>query len=121
MVSASGHADFNVHDVSPTDSGPEFYTPPEICAVAEITYRNLDYWLRAGHIDLDPDHEHYRTPGSGVPRKFTLLEAQRFRMLARLVKAGLNLHIAAAVVRRLEANGFESVALADGVWLRVDR
>jgi hypothetical protein len=84
-----------------------------------ISYRNLDYWLRAKHVDLDEDHEKLRTPGSGYPRRFTLAEAQRFTVFGRLVRAGLRVEVAATTVRELEANQFEPVLLGDGVWVQV--
>lgn len=94
----------------------------EVCAMAEITYRNLDYWVRRGYIDLDPDHVGLPTPGSGVPRRFTPREAKRFTVLALLVRAGLRVDVAADTLRRLEASSFaRPVDLADAVQISIDR
>lgn len=94
------------------------FSAAEVCAMAAITYRNLDYWLRAKHVDLEEGHEKLRTPGSGFPRRFTLREAQRFEMLGRLVRAGLRVECAADIVRRRE-RGEHPVSIGKDVWIEV--
>lgn len=91
----------------------------EVCALAGISYRSLDYWVRCSYVDLDPEHVPDR--GSGYPRRFTEAEASRFAVLARLVRAGLKVDRAAAIGRQLEASEFAPVALGEGVQVSVDR
>lgn len=93
----------------------EFYAAPEVCAMAGISYRNLDYWIRCGYVDID--HPETMRGGSGMPRKFTLADVRRFGWLSRLVHAGLKLDVAAAAVRKMHDN---EVTLAPGVRLIVD-
>jgi hypothetical protein len=108
-----------VADVPEQRAEDILFAAADVCRMACISYRNLDYWLRAKHVDLDEDHERLRTPGSGFPRRFTFAEAQRFALLGRLVRAGLRVEVAAATVRKLEANKFEPVLLGDGVLVQV--
>lgn len=98
---------------------PLTYSAGEVCTQAGVTYRQLDYWLRRELFDLDPEHD-IRTPGSGMPRRFSLLEAQRVVMLARCIKAGLNYETAAKVVRRKEAEPLGAVVLGEDLYLTVD-
>lgn len=102
------------------DTSSGLLSAAQVCGMAQITYRNLDYWLRCDFIDLDPEHVGSTTPGSGVPRRFTQREAQRFTLLGALVRGGLAVNAAAKIVRALEANGFRPVPLTDGVWMTVD-
>lgn len=106
-------------DVPEQREDTDTLSAPEVCRLAQISYRNLDYWLRAKHVDLDEDHEKLRTPGSGFPRRFTLAEAQRFALLGRLVRAGLRVEVAATTVRKFEATPGDHVLLTDGVWVQV--
>lgn len=108
-----------VADVPEQRAEDVLFTAADVCGVAGISYRNLDYWLRSKHVDLEEDHERLRTPGSGYPRRFTLIEMQRFTVLGRLVRAGLRVEVAAATVRKLEASKFEPVLLGDGVLVQV--
>lgn len=97
------------------------FSAAEVCARAGISYRNLDYWLRSNHVDLEEDHERLRTPGSGFPRRFTLAEAQRFALLGRLVRAGFRVEVAASIVRRFEKHPDDDVLLdAIGLSLHIE-
>jgi hypothetical protein len=101
------------------DGDPDhLFTPPEVCMFAQITYRQLDYWIRIQCVEFDhPDK--VRGGGSGTQRRFTVDDVRRIRVLARLVRAGFHLDVACAVARELFDNGFKPVALGDGVWLQV--
>lgn len=96
------------------------YSAHDACTAADITYRNLDYWLRCAYIDLDQPDDGVRSllTGSGNPRRFTAAEVRRLTLLRRLVKAGVRLQVAADLVRRIEANEIP-VVLDDGVFLLI--
>lgn len=91
--------------------------------MAQITYRNLDYWTRCNFIDLDPEHVGSPTPGSGQPRRFTAREASRFKLLAAFVRAGLRVSVAADIVRKMERNASAPMSVplsSEGIWITVD-
>jgi DNA-binding transcriptional MerR regulator len=90
-----------------------------VCALAGITYRNLDYWLRRGFIDLDPEHPDPTGRGSGYPRRFTPQEADRFVLLARLVRAGFRVETAADVARKVARAPGDRVEVVGGIWVQV--
>ena len=46
--------------------GRDGYSATEVCELTGATYRQVDYWIRRGHLG-DP-----ATPGSGHPRAFSL-------------------------------------------------
>lgn len=56
------------------------YSSDALCDAAEITYRQLDYWVRLGLIEpIGP-----RCPGSGAQRRFTSREVRVCCAIARL-------------------------------------
>jgi len=57
------------------------YSGSEVCALVGITYRQLDYWQRTGHITCD----HHRG-GSGNPRKWTHIEVTRLKAMVAAVE-----------------------------------
>jgi DNA-binding transcriptional MerR regulator len=59
-----------------------------------ITYRQLDHWIRRGH--LHPDNA---TAGSGIAREWSNDELAVAVRMARLVKAGLSPEHAARAAR----------------------
>ena len=59
-----------------------------------ITYRQLDYWTRQGHLKPKQD-----APTSGAPRKWPLAELEIARRMARLTAAGIAVENAAAFAR----------------------
>jgi DNA-binding transcriptional MerR regulator len=73
-----------------------------VCVRAGITYRNLDYWCRAGYLPTSERHSHL---GSGYPRDFTEAEAEHVAALARLVKAGIRLDVASKALREQTDDG----------------
>jgi DNA-binding transcriptional MerR regulator len=75
-----------------------------------ITYRQLDYWTRQGHLKPRQD-----APSSGVPRKWPLAELEVARRMARLTDAGLAVERAAAFARESWPKG----EIAAGVTLAV--
>lgn len=61
-------------------------TSHQVTNMARISYRQLDFWARAGHI---PGVERLCQLGSGVPREWSDREAHFVCVLARLVRAGV--------------------------------
>lgn len=56
----------------------------EVVKLADITYRQLDYWTRQHWVTATP-----QMPGSGQQRSYTLQEAQRVALMAKMVAAGI--------------------------------
>lgn len=70
---------------------------PDVAAQAGITYRQLDYWLTTGLLDL-PD----ACPGgTGYHRRFTPDEADVITTAARLYRAGLTARAACQTAVRI--------------------
>lgn len=63
-------------------------------ALPGVTYRQLDYWVRAGY--LRPT---VPTPGTGTARDWSPEEIEIARLMARLTAAGFDLAVAARVAR----------------------
>ncbi len=80
-----------------------------VLAGVPATHRQIDYWVRAGY--LHPQH----VGGSGNPREWTREELRVVRVMARLVKAGLQPAVAARAAR----SGALITELAPGVRLAV--
>ena len=78
-----------------SDEDVDRLTPAEVCQRTGATYRQLDYWCRRGW--LNPGRVGYSVNGSGSPRDWTPGEIRRARIMARLVRAGLNPAVAAEV------------------------
>ena len=68
---------------------------PEVCRLAEISYRQLDYWVRKGY--LRPDRP---AAGSGTQRGFSPAEVAVARRIVQLVSFGLPPGDAADAARR---------------------
>jgi len=86
-------------------------TTAEVAALADATYRQIDFWVRLGH--LHPEHE----GGEGNPRRWPPGEAEIARRMARLVAAGLPLAWSAQFARVTWPAG----EIADGIEVRVTR
>jgi hypothetical protein len=82
-------------------------TSAEVANCADISFRMLDWWVRTGRI---PGVKHLVTPGSGYPRQWTVQEAMYVATLARIVKAGVRLDVAAKALADEVARG---TAVAD--------
>lgn len=59
-------------------------TSLEVCELANVTYRQLDYWTRQRWVAATPQF-----PGSGATRFYTRTEAKRVALMARMVEAGI--------------------------------
>lgn len=73
------------------------YSSSEALAVAGITYRQLDYWSRAGVIEVGPT-------GSGFPRRFTAADVRELNAAGALRRAGLELEEIRLALGALRAN-----------------
>jgi hypothetical protein len=56
----------------------------EVVELADITYRQLDYWTRQRWVVCTP-----QWPGSGQTRTYTLDEAKRVALMGKMVAAGI--------------------------------
>lgn len=92
-------------------------TSSELCAVAGISFRRLDYWARAGHIPAATGR--ISDTGSGVRRQWTPRDAAFVVALARLVNAGVQLPVAAARLRRTVESGAD-LTRVDSIALSAD-
>jgi hypothetical protein len=119
MTSPANVLAFPTQVVEPEVEGEPTFSAPEVCARAGITYRNLDYWVRCGYVDLDDTDETHRRPGSGYQRRFTAGDINRFATLGRLVRAGLTLHAAVDITRQVEKETGAPVLLGNGILLMV--
>lgn len=75
---------------------------PEFIRRTGLTYRQMDYWVRAGHI---PNPENVTYLGSGYPRDWTTAQADYTVALARLVKSGVTLTAASKAMREQAVDG----------------
>ena len=91
-------------------------TSEQVCDFAGCTYRQLDFWVRKGHI---PGVDHLRGTGSGIPREWRHREAVFVRALVRLVRAGLKVDVAAKVLapHAGHVDDVETVTLPGGLTL----
>jgi DNA-binding transcriptional MerR regulator len=89
------------------------FSAAEVCNLAGITYRQMDYWLRNGYIVRDRDEA--VSPGSGMPRHFSQSEAEQFAVIAKLVRCGLRTDVAAVAAKTY--NGAETIRLPGGALL----
>ena len=76
------------------------FRAPEACAIAGITYRQLDYWARTGL--LRPSLQDPR--GSGTQRLYSFDDLVRLSVLKRLLEQGLSLQKARAALDLLEGD-----------------
>ena len=88
----------------------------EVCALANCTYRQLDYWTRQRWITATP-----QTPGSGKERRYTRKEAKRVALMAQIVDAGIPPLDAHMLTLRGEydANGVFRASLFGHVYVEV--
>jgi hypothetical protein len=66
----------------------------DVLAVSGVTYRQLDYWARAGY--LRPVNER---SGSGVHRDWPDLEVAITVLMSRLIEAGMTVPAASVIAR----------------------
>lgn len=73
---------------------PRRFSSPQVCELAGISYRQLDYWTRLGY--LHPDHR----GGTGYDRAWSETETVKVHAMAAMVRAGLTPAAAARYVAR---------------------
>lgn len=91
-----------------TAPGERLLSTPEVCALAECTYRQADYWTRRGIIGparqttvRDGTRSELR-PGSGSIRGWTIEQAARIRLCTILTALGAQGHTIAKVLDALD-------------------
>lgn len=76
-----------------TPASTVMLTAQDVCALADVSYRMLDFWLRCEYVSCDNDAR-----GSGSRRRFTLPQLRRVLLLAWLTKGGLTPQQAVALL-----------------------
>ncbi len=74
---------------------------PQVCAIAGITYRQLDYWARTDL--LRPSISEAR--GSGTQRRYSYRDLLELKVIKRLLDAGLSLQSARRAIEVLRNSG----------------
>lgn len=74
---------------------------PQVCAIAGITYRQLDYWARTDL--LQPSISEAR--GSGTQRRYSYRDVLELKVIKRLLDAGLSLQSARRAIEVLRSSG----------------
>ncbi|KWX05774.1 hypothetical protein TH66_01215 [Carbonactinospora thermoautotrophica] len=89
--------------VIPEDVG---FRGPTACAVAGITYRQLDYWARTGLVEpsIRPAH------GSGTQRLYSFRDILVLKVVKRLLDTGVSLQNIRTAVQHLRQRGVEDLA-----------
>jgi MerR HTH family regulatory protein len=93
---------------------PRMLRSPEVCDVAGISYRQLDYWTRLGY--LHPAHR----GGIGYDRAWSQAEAVKVCAMAAMVRAGLRPSAAARYVNRGQMAELVARPLPDPLDLAAD-
>lgn len=63
------------------------YRAPQVCALVDITYRQLDYWARTGLIKPSVQS----AAGSGSQRLYSFTDLVQLKVVKRLLDAGMSL------------------------------
>lgn len=88
------------------------FTSPEVCRIAGCTYRQLDYWVRVGHVDVV-----VAADGPGTRRQFNEAGLMQAAIVALAARAQIPPH--ALNVPNLTVTG--TAILAPGLALTLDR
>ena len=90
------------------------YRGQTACAVAGITYRQLDYWARTGLVTPSVRD----ASGSGTQRLYSFRDVLVLKLVRRLLDTGISLQNIRTAVSQLRAGGAEDLAeitlLSDG-------
>src|SRR6476659_3190918 len=84
-------------------SAEEGYRGPQVCKIAGITYRQLDYWARTDL--LRPSITEAR--GSGTQRRYSYTDLVELKVIKRLLDAGVSLQSARRAIECLRRGGTE--------------
>jgi len=90
---------------SPPEEGVG-YRGPTACAVAGITYRQLDYWARTGLVTPSVRD----ASGSGTQRLYSFRDVLVLKLVRRLLDTGISLQNIRTAVSQLRAGGAEDLA-----------
>ncbi|MGH3320529.1 MAG: MerR family transcriptional regulator [Streptosporangiaceae bacterium] len=82
------------------------YRGPTACAVAGITYRQLDYWARTELVEPTVRAAH----GSGSQRLYGFRDIMVLKVVKRLLDTGVSLQNIRAAVRHLRERGVRDLA-----------
>lgn len=96
------------------DELPEWLTSADIMFEAGMTYRQLDYAVRAGYLQPGRQWQGAKR-GSGSPRVWPKDELGIAQRMGRLTRAGIPAALAAAIARSGDARH----EIAPGVWIEV--
>lgn len=96
----------------PTDVG---FRGPVACSVADITYRQLDYWARTGLVTP----EIRSAEGSGTQRLYSFRDLLLLKVIKRLIDAGISLQQIRIAVDHLRCRGIKALSevtlMSDGI------
>ncbi|GEP38862.1 hypothetical protein NPS01_25250 [Nocardioides psychrotolerans] len=76
-------------------------TAHDLTIVADLTYRQVDYWTRAGYLTPTGNP----APGSGIPRKYPDDQIDLAVQMSRLTKAGIPMPQARDIAHELLEHG----------------
>jgi hypothetical protein len=97
-----------------TDDLPEWLTTADIMYEAGITYRQCDFWARAGYLEPGRQWQGSRR-GSGSPRVWPKSELEVAQRMGRLTRAGIPVPLAAFIVRE----SWPRAEIAPGIFIEV--
>ena len=115
MVDQSTHA-VPLPGLSEPAPETEGFRPPQVCALVDITYRQLDYWARTGL--LRPSIADAR--GSGTQRRYSYTDVLELKVIKRLLDAGISLQRARRAVECLRDGLGADLASANLVLVGTD-
>jgi DNA-binding transcriptional MerR regulator len=88
---------------------------PTACRVADISYRQLDYWARTGLVEPSVQN----ASGSGTHRLYSFRDILVLKVVKRLLDTGVSLQQIRAAAEYLRARGVNDLAqvtlMSDGV------
>jgi DNA-binding transcriptional MerR regulator len=87
------------------------YSSTQVCEIAGVTYRQLDYWTRTGIVA--PSVQAAR--GSGTCRRYSDDDVAKLRSIVETLLAGFELEKAVAYAAEIRDRGF--AALGNGLYV----
>jgi DNA-binding transcriptional MerR regulator len=85
-------------------------TTTELAKRIGVTFRQLDYWVRSGKLQIPQDR-----PGSGVRRLWSPEQARRAQAFAALVRAGVTPSAVGAAMPTLLVGPYGFAVQLDGL------
>jgi DNA-binding transcriptional MerR regulator len=90
------------------DSGETGYAGPQVCKIAGITYRQLDYWTRTNLVQSSV----VGAKGSGSQRRYSYRDLLEIKTIKSLLDAGVTLKQARTAIEYLRENLGEDLSSA---------